>query len=163
MAWSYSGSPSASPKDEVRFLIGDTNPADQELQDAEINYCLALVWGDPKNAPAYGNYLAAAHAADNLASLYARQADKSVGDLHIAYGNRFKQFQLLAQRLRARATNHMVPAWAGGEHWSDKWNNYLDRDLLQGAVKVDGMNYAGGLSDSVHAAYNPEDEPGIGP
>ena len=161
MAFTYSGDPTASPKDEVRFLIGDTNPKDPELQDAEINYCIAQVYGSVANAPASGNYLPAAYAADNLAGLYARQADKSVGDLHISYGNRFKQFQQLAQRLRARAANALIPPWAGGQRYSDKDVNYYDPDLLQCAIKVDGMNYAG--SDAAQANYTPEDKPSIGP
>lgn len=162
MSWTYSGSPAASPKDEVRFLIGDTEPLDQQLQDAEIEYCITSVYGSLANAPPYGNFLPAAYAADNLAGLTARLADKSVGDLHIAYGNRFKQFQQLAQRLRARATNALIPPWAGGEHYSEKWANYADRDIIPGAVKIDGMNYVGG-NDTARAAYNPEDDPGIGP
>jgi len=141
--WSYSGCPSASPKDEVRFLIGDTNYNDQELQDAEINYCISLVYGSPANAPPTGNFLPAALAADNLASLYARQADKSVGDLHIAYGNRFKQFQMMAQRLRARATNWLIPMYVGGELLSEKIANYSNQDIIRPAAIINGMNHAG--------------------
>lgn len=42
MAWSYSGDPSTSKKDEVRFLIGDTNINQQILSDEEIEYMLKL-------------------------------------------------------------------------------------------------------------------------
>jgi len=41
MAWTYSGDPAASDLDMVRFLIGDTDTADQQLFDAEINALLA--------------------------------------------------------------------------------------------------------------------------
>ena len=37
MSWEYQG-PSASDKDEVRFLIGDTDVEDQLLSDEEIQY-----------------------------------------------------------------------------------------------------------------------------
>jgi hypothetical protein len=112
-----------------------------ELADAEIIYCIALVYGSMADAPPMGNYLPAAYAADNLASKYAREADKSVGDLHIAYGNRFKQFQQMAQRLRARATNLLIAPWAGGQLYSDKAINIRNRDLVGTAVVIDGMDY----------------------
>jgi len=142
----------------VRFLIGDTNFNDQELQDGEINYCISLVYGTVANAPPTGNFLPAAYAADNLAGLYARQADKSVGDLHIAYGNRFKQFQMLAQRLRARATNWLIPIYVGGELYSEKNATYANNDIIQTAAKIDGMNHAGTdarLGDESDASTGP--------
>jgi hypothetical protein len=159
MAWTYTGDPTTSPKDEVRFLIGDTNFSDQELQDAEIIYCIDLVYGDMTNAPKIGNFLPAAYAADNLASHYARMADKSVGDLHISNSNRFKQFQALAQRLRARATNAMVPIYVGGELYGEKKANYANPDIIPTAARIDGMDYI--LPKSEMAT--PEDDPSIGP
>ena len=45
MAWEYEG-PSASTKDEVRFLIGDTDFEDQLLSDEEIQFLVGnLVQG----------------------------------------------------------------------------------------------------------------------
>jgi hypothetical protein len=132
---------------------------DPEMTDAEIIYCISLVYGSMANAPPMGNYLPAAYAADNLASKYARQADKSVGDLHIAYGNRFKQFQQMAQRLRARATNALVPPWAGGELYSDKAVNTSNRDVVPTAVRIDGMDYV--LPDK--REISPMDSPSVGP
>jgi hypothetical protein len=159
MSWTYSGDPTASPKDEVRYLIGDTEPDSQELSDAEINYGIIAVYGSVANAPPIGNLLPAAYAADNLASKYARYADKSVGDLHIAYGNRFKQFQELAQRLRARATNAMIPIYIGGELWSEKKSNYDNPDIIPTAARIDGMDYVVPKSQIA----TPEDDPSIGP
>lgn len=40
MAWSYSGDPSTSSKDMVRFKIGDIREDDQRMQDEEINAIL---------------------------------------------------------------------------------------------------------------------------
>jgi hypothetical protein len=158
MSFTYTGDPTTSPKDEVRFLIGDVNMADPELSDAEIIYCISTVYGSMADAPAMGNYLPAAYAADNLASKYARQADKSVGDLHIAYGNRFKQFQQLALRLRARATNALIPPWAGGELYTDKAVNLQDQNVVGTAVTIDGMDYI--LPDK---RLGGENGPGDGP
>ena len=71
MAWNYSGDPSASDLDWVRFRIGDTLPDDPQLTDAEINALLTQ----------YGGTLSAAYeAAKRLAALYSRRVDTSVGD-----------------------------------------------------------------------------------
>jgi len=40
MTWSYSGNPSTSDKDTVRFNVTDTDTNDQLVQDEEINYAL---------------------------------------------------------------------------------------------------------------------------
>jgi hypothetical protein len=157
--WTYSGDPLTSPKDEVRFLISDTNPADPLLQDAEIRYQIALVYGSVDNAPAIGNYLPAAFAADGIAARYARQADKSVGDLHISHSNQFKQFQLLAQRLRARATNALVPPYSGGQSWGEKKSTYSNPDLIEPAIKIEGMTYVRGP----RGVNNPANDPSVGP
>ena len=140
MSWSYSQDPTTSPMDEVRFLIGDTNPSAQQLQDQEILYNIALVYGP--NPPASGNFLPAAYCADAISSNYARKVDKSVGDLHITYSQGSKNFQDLANRLRQRATLSMVPVYAGGQSIADKIANYVNADQTQAEVKVDGMNYA---------------------
>lgn len=40
MSWSYSGDPSTNEKDEVRFVIGDTETEMQLVTDEEIAYLL---------------------------------------------------------------------------------------------------------------------------
>ena len=40
MTWSYSGDPSASSLDEVRFLVGDTDSTEQLVQNEEIAYAI---------------------------------------------------------------------------------------------------------------------------
>lgn len=51
MTWTYV-SPASSVKDQVRFLISDTNSLDQKVSDEEINYSLSL-YPDPSLAAAY--------------------------------------------------------------------------------------------------------------
>jgi hypothetical protein len=41
MAFSYSGDPTKSELDLIRFTVGDTDASDPILQDAEIDYILA--------------------------------------------------------------------------------------------------------------------------
>jgi hypothetical protein len=50
MTWTYSGNPGASPKDEVRWRIGDTEITRQLVQDEEIMYELNKAQGDVLSA-----------------------------------------------------------------------------------------------------------------
>lgn len=40
MSFTYSGNPKASPLDQARFMLGDTNMSEPILQDEEIQYIL---------------------------------------------------------------------------------------------------------------------------
>ncbi len=111
MTWTYSGDPSTSTKDQVRFLIGDTQSSDPILQDAEINWLLT------ENATPF---YAAVEAANGIAAYYARKADKAVGDLKISASQQHKQYLDLAVRLRRRALTETVTPYAGGISVSDK-------------------------------------------
>ena len=66
MAWNYTGNPASSNMDAVRFLIHDTDPGDQKLQDEEINW---LLTEEGQNV-----YRAAAMACMRLAAIYANMA-----------------------------------------------------------------------------------------
>jgi hypothetical protein len=123
----------------VRFLIGDTDPNRQLLQDGEINYNLVLVNGS-QPPPANGNFLSASHCAEALSARYARSTDKSVGDLHISYGKLQKQYQALAITLRSRAALSSVPFYVGGLSKAEKQSRDADVDLLGTAVRTDGMS-----------------------
>lgn len=155
MSWSYSGDPSSSPKDEVRFLISDTDTADQQLSDEEINYNLKLVYGI--NPPASGNFLPAAYCADGLRAKFTRTSDKTVGDLHVSYGSLAKQYADLNDRLRQRATMSMVPVYAGGQSKSEKAELDSESDRTQATFKIDGMTLSGPVNAETGII------PGIGP
>jgi len=106
MSWTYSQDPTNSPKDAVRFLIGDTNAAQQLLQDEEIAWCLAEVNNEP--------YRASANACSNLAALFtglAQSESKSVGglDLSKSYGDRASRFKALSMELLARSRRVNTP------------------------------------------------------
>jgi len=95
--FTYSGDPSASDLDAVRFLIGDTAENDAELQDEEILYLLTT-WG--------GTYPAAIAACEVVSGRYADRTNysRSVGDLSISesYGASAAEYRQLANRLRAQ-------------------------------------------------------------
>lgn len=149
VTWSYSGNPASSPKDEVRFLIGDTNTNDQQLQDAEINYAISLV-----TPPASPNYIPAIYCAEALAAKYARMVTKSVGDLHVSYTDRLKNFQALATQLRTRATLAMVPFNVGGELLSEKVAAFANGDLITTAARINGMSEPGTAGNEYPAGQN---------
>lgn len=92
MAWSYSGDPSSSLKDTVRFLIGDTTEADPVLEDAEIAYLL-----DEADDNAHRAAIAACEAA--VAKL-AREADMSSGVTSISLSQRRAGMESLLSQLK---------------------------------------------------------------
>lgn len=99
MSWTYSGDPSASDADAVRFLVGDVDEnADQTLTDQEIDYLVAS-WP--------GVHEAAAAAAEALAGRYGSQASfsKTVGQLSLSkqYQDQAASFMALAGRLRSQS------------------------------------------------------------
>jgi len=87
MSWSYSGDPSSSAKDKVRFLVGDTDTDDQLLNDAEVLYVITESGGSI--------YQSAHDAAYAIASKFTRMASsKSVGDMSVSYSNRASSYFL---------------------------------------------------------------------
>jgi uncharacterized SAM-binding protein YcdF (DUF218 family) len=94
MTWTYSGNPGASPLDEVRFLIQDTDTNDQLLSNEEINYLIG-VYEDP--------YSAAVAAIVSLIGQAARSEEESkkVGDLSLTRkaGARLAQWEALKRHL----------------------------------------------------------------
>jgi len=100
MAWSYSGDPTSSQRDEVRFLIGDVDEGEPLLSDEEIGYLLSKT-GDVRRA--------AAQAARAIAARFSRQVDEAVGDIRLSLSKRAEQYWRLAAELGGAAG----PAWAG--------------------------------------------------
>ena len=131
MGWTYSGDPSASGRDEVRFLIGDTDQDDQLLTDEEIDYTITVY---PDDGTSYSNYRAAAECARSLAAKYARLVNKTVGSLSLQYGTRAEQFRELAsmlddQGLKGTSQRRMgAPILGGGgqTYLMGNWNNSDD-------------------------------------
>lgn len=95
--YTYSGDPSTSPKDEVRFLAQATgeDKATGFVSDEEIAYLLTK---EPNV------FLAAALVADRISSYFGAQRSKTVGPLSISGADQSRNYALLAATLRQQAS-----------------------------------------------------------
>lgn len=96
MAWTYTGNPGSSPRDEVRFLLGDTSEADPLLQDEEIDYLLGEHGGSA--------IAAAVAACEAVVAKLSREADLSSGATSISASQRRAHYASLLTQLQRRAT-----------------------------------------------------------
>lgn len=127
MTWTYSGDPSTSPKDEVRFLLGDTDTNDQLIQDEEIEYLLTT-WEHP--------ILAASYAAEQIATGFTRHVSISGDGMSWSGGELADKFWNLADALRARFRRTSRPRpYAGGLSKRERELDDLDDDLEQTAIR----------------------------
>lgn len=97
----YSGNPSSSAADQVRFLIGDTNNAALQLSDAEIAHLLANAGGSAA--------WAAPEAAEAVAAKYAHRASYSAGRTSRALAGLADALRKVAAQLRRQAAQYAVP------------------------------------------------------
>lgn len=96
--YTYSGDPSTSLKDTVRFLAQATG-TDKEtgfVSDQEIAWILTQE-GNP--------YLAAARIAERISSVFGAKQTKTVGPLTISYKEQADSYFLLAKSLRDQANS----------------------------------------------------------
>lgn len=96
MTWTYSGNPGASSLDHIRFLIQDTDTADQLFSNEELTY-LYNSYGDA--------YSAAIAAVTTLIAKGSRvqEESKTVADLSLSVrsGARVSQWETLLRYLKA--------------------------------------------------------------
>lgn len=129
--WTYSGDPTVSIKDEVRFLVGDTDESDPQLQDAEIAYAVTT----------YGSaFRAAIYCCRALMGKYGRLVSKSVGDLRISYSDRFTHYKEMAAQLAADAFGSDAQVYAGGQTVTDKQTVESNTDRLVPAFRIGIMD-----------------------
>lgn len=123
MAWTYVvANIGTTPLYQVRLLCGDTNIADQLLQDEEINYLLTL-YPDVQQA--------AAAACDAIASQFSRQADQTTGDISTSFSQRATMYSERAASLRAQSQGRGAIPYAGGISHADKEIDQQDLDIVQ--------------------------------
>lgn len=121
--YSYSGNPATSPKDLVRFLIGDTDSTEWLLQDEEIVYLLSLYNNAALNA--------AIRAVETIMSKFSRLADESAGSVSVSFSQRSKSYREMLGTLRTRiATDDMTPL-AGGISHAQKQTTVANNDRIQ--------------------------------
>ena len=92
MAWNYSGDPSTSPLDEVRFLIGDTRAAYGYLSDEEINYTLQKFGGNASSA--------AINCCEGLLARFASDVHYSIGPEKVYASDRYEHYKSLLADMR---------------------------------------------------------------
>lgn len=111
---------------QVRTLIGDTNPKDQQLWDGQIAFALAQ---ENSNI-----YLAGADCCLQLAAKFSRDVDTFEGTLHRMYSARQKAYATRAVELKAKASSRSFGvAYAGGISQSDKQLQDCNTDRVQPA------------------------------
>lgn len=97
MSWSYSGNPSYSKRDQVRFYMQDTDPSLQLLQDEEIDFLLTE-WELAEDAPLF----IAALGCEIVAGKFAREIDVSADGVSVSTGQLQQRYRDLAASLRAQ-------------------------------------------------------------
>lgn len=115
MAWSYEPDKlNESPKDQVRFLVGDVSADEPLVQDEEIDFALS----QHKNV-----YMAAAMICDSVAAMFSRLVDSRTGDVEDKFSQRAKAFAERAEQLRTEARSRglvLAMPFAGGVSVSQK-------------------------------------------
>jgi hypothetical protein len=114
---SYSYNPAALnlPLNQIRFLIGDTDPDNWRLQDDEINAVA------PGGAMAEASVnLAAIALCETLAARYAGLVDISEGSASASLSQLQEKYERLAIKLRRKSASQ-APAWARPEILSGEW------------------------------------------
>lgn len=132
MTWTYSNALTAN-KDKVRLLIADTDTADQQLADEEINW---VITQEPNV------YAAASKCCSLLAAKYSRQADTEVGDLSVKKSQRATAYRALAKDLKAQAVID-APIFAPSLSISDKQSYEDDTDIPASKFFRDMQEYPG--------------------
>jgi len=126
MSWSYSGNPANSDLDLIRFMVGDTNSIDPELQDEEIQFEI-----DRSTSSGYFSPLKTSISVlRRVMAKYKQLVDEKVGDVSVKWSQRYKQIQSTLRDLELEhAKTSLGSAYAGGISQADKdvANNSTDR------------------------------------
>lgn len=135
MTWTYTGIPSSSEKDKVRFLCGDVDVTAQLVQDEEIEWV---------NSVYPSCRLAAAVVCEAIAARFSCAVDCTVGDISKKNSQKAEAFRKRAEELRNLEGNDALPFFGG---LSKSGKRALDQnpDAVQ-------PNFRIGLDDNPKAA-----------
>lgn len=122
MAFQYNG-PGVTPKDTVRFLVGDTNAHDVLLEDNEIQWVLGLYNQAPMNA--------AIRCCETIIAKFSRLASEKVGPVAIQFEQKAKAYRILLNDLRNRLMTEDSDYIAGGIHESQSIADSSNHDLVR--------------------------------
>lgn len=100
IAFSYSGDPTTSSRDEVRFLIQDTDSTCPLLTDAELDYIIDK-WMLLYDSETY----CAAIAAGTIARKWAKRINISDGNVSAQVGDLQQRYSDMAKQLKAEYHN----------------------------------------------------------
>lgn len=122
MGYSYSGDPSESALDAVRYKIQDIDLEDLDdwlLSDEEIEYELAQA----------GNSVlkAAANCAETIAGRFSKKVTKQTAGDRIDYSDLAKQYYALAEALREQASKTKIAVAYSGSTGVD---SVFKRDMM---------------------------------
>lgn len=104
MSWTYSGDPSSSARDAVRFMIGDTDADRPLLSDKEIDFTLST------NLSARE---AAIGCCEAIAMKFADKVDRRIGKTMVSGSQVYEQYVKMAARLKCKSSASGVP-YSGG-------------------------------------------------
>lgn len=130
MTWTYSCDPCSSEKDEVRFLVGDTDTNQQLIKDEEIAYLLKK-YGSPLSA--------AVNAARSISASVSKQVTEKTGDIAVSLGDLAEQYRKLANELQNQLSETATGICVTGVSHSeiDSRNSNEDRVSEQFQVGMD--------------------------
>lgn len=119
MTWTYSGDPSDSTRDAVRFLVGDTDTTDQLISDEEIDFLIGKHGSLNRTA---------SESARAIAAKFARLMSRSIGGLSADFGAKYRQYMELADSLLSKEETEPVSPFTSGWSRSQKESRELDND-----------------------------------
>lgn len=138
MSWSYSGDPSTSDLDEVRFYIQDTQTADQLLSNEEVNFLIT------KYAMAFGsNMYSASVVCKFIAAKFAREVNFSGDGVSMSASDLQQKYATLAENLYAQYKQE-AGADGGPDVGGIIWGEELDWDIKP-------LNFSLGMGDNYEA------------
>lgn len=142
MSWSYSGDPSSSPLDEMRFVLGDTtpntglDPNNELLQNEEINYALTK----------YPDFFTAAVVlCEAIIAKFTRLVDETTGDETVRASARALQYRRLSEDLRKKIGFTGALFYVGGTSKTENDRMDHDTDRVKPQFRV-------GIMDNPYAA-----------